>query len=273
MIEDWRQIDGALAGYEVSSFGRVRGPSNALLKGCINKTSQQLTVCIKRADATGWTMQVKALVYRTFIDPGFKDKARLTNLDGDAMNCAVSNLAPRKTKAGITRMPADVESIPGEQWGHAPGYSQYLVSTEGRVRRKGGRLLTGKQNHNGYACFNLIQDEGATKRAVKVHALVLAAHGGPRPEGAVIRHLDDDPANNRLGNLAYGTRDENRADAVRNKAKYRASIDWRVICDIRDALYYGTSTVEELRKTYRIPERFIIGIMLRKIGADVSFLG
>jgi hypothetical protein len=51
---------------------------------------------------------------------------------------------------------------------------------------------------------------------VYVHHLILLAFVGPRPEGCVTRHLDDDKANNRLGNLCYGTSTENNYDMVRN---------------------------------------------------------
>lgn len=49
-----------------------------------------------------------------------------------------------------------------------------------------------------------------------VHRLVLEAFVGPCPAGLMGRHLDDDPANNRVENLAWGTRLDNAADAVRN---------------------------------------------------------
>jgi hypothetical protein len=55
-----------------------------------------------------------------------------------------------------------------------------------------------------------------TAKGWTVHALVLLAHTGPRPEGMVVRHLNGDPADNRLANLAYGTYVENQADAVRH---------------------------------------------------------
>lgn len=39
---------------------------------------------------------------------------------------------------------------------------------------------------------------------------------GPRPDGLVVRHLDDDRTNNRASNLAYGTASDNQRDSVRN---------------------------------------------------------
>jgi hypothetical protein len=55
-----------------------------------------------------------------------------------------------------------------------------------------------------------------TRPSRKVHTLVLEAFVGPRPDGMVTRHLDGDPSNNRLSNIAYGTPRENSLDRVRH---------------------------------------------------------
>ncbi len=49
-----------------------------------------------------------------------------------------------------------------------------------------------------------------------VHRLVLEAFVGPCPPGMQCRHLDGNPANNRLENLAWGTHAENAADKIRH---------------------------------------------------------
>jgi hypothetical protein len=49
-----------------------------------------------------------------------------------------------------------------------------------------------------------------------VHRLVLEAFVGPCPEGMECRHLDGNPGNNRLENLAWGTARENWEDALRH---------------------------------------------------------
>ena len=45
-----------------------------------------------------------------------------------------------------------------------------------------------------------------------IHALVAAAFIGPRPEGHDIIHLDGDPTNLHVDNLAYVTRSERMRD-------------------------------------------------------------
>lgn len=54
------------------------------------------------------------------------------------------------------------------------------------------------------------------KANVGVHTLVLEAFVGPRLDGMEARHLNGDPADNRLDNLAWGTKEENAADKLRH---------------------------------------------------------
>jgi hypothetical protein len=57
--------------------------------------------------------------------------------------------------------------------------------------------------------------KGGQHSQIFVHRLVLLAFVGPCPAGHESRHLDGDPKNNRLTNLAWGTRLENMADRSR----------------------------------------------------------
>lgn len=56
-----------------------------------------------------------------------------------------------------------------------------------------------------------------------VHREVLKAFTGPAPEGQEARHLNDVKSDNRLINLAWGTRTENMDDLVRNGKHFQAS--------------------------------------------------
>lgn len=66
----------------------------------------------------------------------------------------------------------------------------------------------------GYLGVSLYQDKRVW--TVRVHTLVLSAFVGPCPEGMECRHLDGNPSNNRLENLAWGTRLENAGDRHRH---------------------------------------------------------
>lgn len=66
---------------------------------------------------------------------------------------------------------------------------------------------------SGHIEIKISQDGGRKSR--KAHQLILEAFVGPRGNQDV-RHLNGNPADNRLENLCYGTRKENVADAIRH---------------------------------------------------------
>lgn len=109
-----------------------------------------------------------------------------------------------------------------EQWKAVPAHAGYEVSDFGRVRSVDrvavkrsslgneyrivlrGRLLRPFRMKHGYRGVAL----GARSKH-SVHRLVLLAFVGACPEAAEAMHLDNDPANNALTNLRYGTHTEN----------------------------------------------------------------
>lgn len=69
---------------------------------------------------------------------------------------------------------------------------------------------------------HLSVDLGRKRR--RIHILVLEAFVGPRPEGMLGLHRDDDKSNNAVENLYWGTYSDNAADAVRNGTHWPASL-------------------------------------------------
>lgn len=124
-----------------------------------------------------------------------------------------------------------------EAWKPIPGYEGlYEVSDLGRVKslakalhssRWGGvrkwpeKVLKANANGSGHLYVRLWKDKRQTKSYV--HRLVLEAFVGPCPEGMEALHHDDDPTNNILGNIRWGTRSENMTDMVRNGKNHNAS--------------------------------------------------
>ena len=93
---------------------------------------------------------------------------------------------------------------------HIKGYSNYAVSSLGRVRNLNtGRLLKHQSSKRGgnYAFINL--SKGGKRLNRNVHMLVARAFlkGGGR--GKIVHHEDRNRANPRLDNLEYITRKEN----------------------------------------------------------------
>ncbi|WP_075908859.1 HNH endonuclease signature motif containing protein [Mycobacteroides chelonae] len=129
-----------------------------------------------------------------------------------------------------------------EQWRPVPipQYADlYLISDHGRVWVRGRNVYCGhpgaapiwrpghllKPNPTGrtrtHLAVALMVDK--KRRDFKVHRLVMEAFVGPCPEGLEVLHWDDNPANNHLSNLRYGTRSENVKDRVRNGIHHFAS--------------------------------------------------
>lgn len=119
-----------------------------------------------------------------------------------------------------------------EEWRPVPGHEgMYEVSNFGRVRsldrivieppsdvrkngrriRRKGKVLTPRRYKSGHLHVSF-----GRGRPSRVHRVVYEAFVGPIPEGALVRHLNDDPTDNRVENLAVGSHSDNRHDAVRN---------------------------------------------------------
>jgi hypothetical protein len=105
-----------------------------------------------------------------------------------------------------------------EEWRTVPGFPDYAVSDHGRVAsRKGKRprilrpYLNGRDNYP----YPTVTLHGADARQLRtVHSLVAEAFIGPRPDGLEVRHLNGDPLDARLSNIAYGTRVQNMQDRL-----------------------------------------------------------
>lgn len=108
-------------------------------------------------------------------------------------------------------------------------FPAYRVSNTGKVQSRWRRRasyvgfitddiwkdLKSKPDTNGYPQVHLCDGYGKRKTC-RIHDLVAAAFFGPKPKGLVVRHLNNNPANNRADNLAYGTYKENEDDKIEN---------------------------------------------------------
>lgn len=96
-----------------------------------------------------------------------------------------------------------------KHWDH---YNGRIIKEMRRFR--GQVLRPGPQSPSGH--LSVAIGKGNSRL---VHALVLEAFVGPCPDGRECCHADDNPSNNRLDNLRWGTRSDNLLDAVRNGKK------------------------------------------------------
>lgn len=119
-----------------------------------------------------------------------------------------------------------------ETWMVVPGYEGfYEASNLGRIRsvertsangrKRPSIVLSAFTNPNGHQQVHLSREN--VKRTHWVHRLVLLAFVGPPPANSEALHRNGDPADNRLENLAWGTRSENALDQVRHGVHFYAS--------------------------------------------------
>jgi len=103
-------------------------------------------------------------------------------------------------------------------WNLIPRFPGYYVTKEGKVLSTAcnePRIMKQIAKKTGYRYLFLYDGHG---RSVKkyVHHLILVTFVGDAPGGMECRHLDGNPSNNRLENLAWGTKQENSDDKGRH---------------------------------------------------------
>jgi hypothetical protein len=135
-----------------------------------------------------------------------------------------------RVKKELARLKAQLEELTNERWLDIEGWPNYRVSDQGRIMRRSGLNQDGKrrlpskilslnfQARNGgsylYVGVNLGWAGNQTNKSVA--RLVLETFVGPCPPGKECRHLNDISTDCRLVNLTWGTRLENRQDAILN---------------------------------------------------------
>jgi hypothetical protein len=167
-----------------------------------------------------------------------------------------------------------------ERWRDVPGFKgQYMVSDHGRVwsryygRWKRPRVVPGTKHSDGYLYLSLHKRQSRIQKYY--HQLVMLAFVGPCPDGEEVRHLDGNPANNHLSNLAYGTRAMNLRDMVNHGRSLRGSRNPHAklrdedIAAIRSAALTGISCTE-LGQQFHVSLAHIWNIIHRKRWAHVS---
>ena len=117
-------------------------------------------------------------------------------------------------------MAASHPIAPGVRFKDIDGFPGYCVGDDGSVwSRKGTGCKPGiygewrRLNPHPQSRGHCVVDLGRTNTRF-VHRLVLETFVGPCPDGMECRHLDGNPLNNQIGNLAWGTRKENHDDSI-----------------------------------------------------------
>ncbi len=111
-------------------------------------------------------------------------------------------------------MPTKIEWF-DEIWRKVPNYPQYKVNAFGAIIGPSGKLLQNQYKDSGHAYITV--GSRSSRKNLHIHHAVLTAFRGEKPEGMEARHLNGNASDNRLSNLAWGTRHEQRDDDKRNQ--------------------------------------------------------
>lgn len=147
-----------------------------------------------------------------------------------------------------------------------PGYSGYLAGVDGSVWEKDRYGNPFKQlklvlSGNGYYRVWLRGDSRVQIHQRCLHILLCLAYTGEKPHWSYeVRHVDGVKANNSLGNLAWGSHEENMQD----KLRHGTSIPWRTHLRQAKVAYaayclhaYKGVTNADLAKQFNVPYSII----------------
>ena len=156
-----------------------------------------------------------------------------------------------------------------EKWLPIEDYPDYFVSNKGNVRstkRAGQPRLLKPWLARGYPMVGL--SKGGVIHKYQVHTLVLNAFVGPNPE-AFCLHGDNDPTNNCLSNLQWGTHAENMEQMIEDGRSHRHSQRQFTPEQVREIRASPLSYVK-LARIYHCGHTQIQRIKLRKTYKDID---
>jgi len=178
------------------------------------------------------------------------------------------------------------EELTGVEYRPIAGFPGYRIGSDGSVwtnkvwgshRARAGDWRRRKTffHKHGYPMVNLCHEGKYTIRTI--HSLLLEAFIGPCPTGMTARHLDDNPVNNSLDNLCWGTAKENAQDKKRNghqvvgSQQNGAVLNETQVLEIRQRYewYKPGCTMRELAREFGVSQIAVFNIVHRKTWTHV----
>lgn len=174
-----------------------------------------------------------------------------------------------------------------EEWKQHPNHSLYIISNQGRVKRKGyttthdrywkERILTNIEHDDGYLAVNILKDDGE-RQIVLVHRLV-AETFIPNPNNLPeVNHKNGNKQYNLVNNLEWCTRNYNEQhsydviktshhsfQARKKLSKSNMKLNEKQREEIKDQYEKGLSS-RELAKAYNVSHTNILDIVKDKYG-------
>ena len=99
------------------------------------------------------------------------------------------------------------------------GFNKYKINESGVIINKNGHVMRSAQSNSGYLRVVLEENDSTHRKNESVHRLV-AKTFIPNPDNLpVVMHLDNDPLNNHVSNLQWGTQSKNIKQAFKEGRK------------------------------------------------------
>lgn len=170
-----------------------------------------------------------------------------------------------------------------EEWKCIPGYSKYIASNLGNIMRlpelvvNPTKKVSGKTDGRigmvisprptppqGHLQVCITNDNGERKMEY-VHRLVAKAFIKKRPGREIVLHKDNNPQNNKVNNLMWGTHYENsQMISFRKPSKKRSKIEATYIKVIT---LYSTN-----KKSYAGKSKDLVNLIANDLGISTSYV-
>ena len=159
----------------------------------------------------------------------------------------------------------NIQTLAAVEYREIEGYPNYLAGSDGSIwsiKKQNGkglrdewkRLRTTK-NDRGYEHISLCHQN--VVKSFTVHSLIIRAFQGQNPGHMVCRHLDGNPSNNAVENLAWGTYKDNEDDKRRHgrtvigERVHGSKLNKKIVISMRQ-MYSEGLTLEEIANKYGV---------------------
>lgn len=155
----------------------------------------------------------------------------------------------------------------------ASPYEKYFVSNDGKIfsLKKEDIYELKTFIRSGYKSVGLYSSSDGRRKNFQLHRIILETFNGrSKIDKSLVRHLNDNPFDNRIENLAWGSVQDNSDDMIKNgrstagEKHPKAKLDNETVLHIRKELENGISG-NFLAKKYNISKSVISMIKNRKI--------
>ena len=172
---------------------------------------------------------------------------------------------------------ADLCSPEVNKIAYLPWDKRYCVTDKGDIISLIGDPKRLSEFTRGESRYKLVQIAGKVK--IYVHRLVAAAFLGPPyfdGQMHIVRHLDGNPINNSLDNIAYGTNKDNADDARKHgkiymgESNHNSTLTEDQVREIRQIRYRDKTGIKEIATVYDVSRETISRILRREAWSHIN---